>query len=122
VSERVLYYAALGAIVARERRRKKLTQDGLAKQLGISQATVARLEAGAWAVPAALLSLLTRALDLGTVGRFYALVDTAVEFIQRAADVIRPGSLERVAPQGLAAFVVAALGQHRTTAERRPRT
>lgn len=112
-----LYYAALGAIVAHERKRKKLTQGDLAKHLGVSQPTVTRLEAGRWPVPIALMALLARTLDLGAVGRLYACVDTAVEFIQRAADVIRPGSLARVAPHGLAAFVVAAL--HGTTAASR---
>lgn len=50
---RGLYYAALGAIVLRARKRKKLTQAALAKQLGVSQPTVARLEA--WELARALV-------------------------------------------------------------------
>jgi len=116
---RSLYYAALGAIVARERRRKKLTQEALAKQLGVTQPTVARLEDGKWSVPAERLTQLAQALDIKTAGQFCARVDAVVALIQRVADVIRPGSLERVAPQGLAAFVVAALERCVTTPERR---
>jgi transcriptional regulator with XRE-family HTH domain len=44
--ERGRYYAILGALVVRERKRKKLTQAALAEKIDVSQSFVARIEAG----------------------------------------------------------------------------
>lgn len=76
-------------------------------------------------MPSFVMTELARCFDLEHVGRLYSFVDATVEFMQRAADAIRPGSLERVAPHGLAEFVVAArdlLERRGTTAGRRRRT
>lgn len=122
---RELFYVALGALVAYRRKQLKLTQAALATQLGLSQPTIARLEAGGWAVPVSSTAELAKFLGLAGVGLLHDCVENVVKLTQRAADAIRPGSLDRLPPRGLAAFVVAmteSTGGHRrrTSAPLRP--
>lgn len=60
--ERGRYYAILGALVVRERKRKKLTQTALGKLVGASQSSVARLEAAKFSVPVTFFARLADAL------------------------------------------------------------
>ena len=60
--ERGRYYAILGALVLRERKRKKLTQAELGERLDIHQSTVARIEAGKLSVEVTLFKLIAQVL------------------------------------------------------------
>ena len=56
--------AQIGAIVRRQRRTAGLTQQGLAERLGVRQATVSSVEAGAGGTKLSTLLDLSAALDL----------------------------------------------------------
>ena len=56
--------AQIGAIVRRQRRAVGLTQQGLAERLGVRQATVSSVEAGAGGTKLSTLLDLLAALDL----------------------------------------------------------
>lgn len=116
---RELFYIALGALVAHRRKHLKLTQAELAQQLGLSQPTVARLEAGGWSVPVSSTVPIAEFLGLAGVGLLHDCVENVVKLTRRAADAILPGSLDRLPPRGLVAFVVAMTG---STSGRRRRT
>ncbi|HEV3059653.1 MAG TPA: helix-turn-helix transcriptional regulator [Vicinamibacterales bacterium] len=77
--ERGRYYAILGALVTRERKRKKLTQVELGKRLDIHQSTVARIEAGKLKVEVTLFRLIAQVLfDRSTLsldGRIHYFAD-----------------------------------------------
>lgn len=105
---RELFYVALGVLIAQRRRDRKLTQAALAELLGVTQPTIARIEAGR-PVAASMGEALAKILGLRDLAGLIRRVEYVVTLIQRAAEAIAPGSLLRVPADGLAAFVVAAL-------------
>jgi transcriptional regulator with XRE-family HTH domain len=88
--ERGRYYAILGALVTRERKRKKLTQADLAKRLDTSQSTVARIESGKLSVEVTLFQSIAQVL----FGRSHATLEGRIRQIadhyQRAQDAVDP--------------------------------
>ena len=83
------YYAILGALVTRERKRKKLTQTELGKRLGIHQSTVARIEAGKLSVEVTLARLLARTLFNVSFPALDALINACHVIVNRAEHAIR---------------------------------
>lgn len=105
MTDHKLFNVVLGAIVAH--RRGERTQRELAALLGISQSHLAHIEKGDSKVTAHLVTKLAEVLKFSGVGAFYSRVEATIADTKRAADAIKPGSLERVDPRGLVQFVVA---------------
>ncbi len=88
--ERGRYYALLGALMLRERRKRALTQTQIGKLVGISQPTVARIEAGK--LPVSVLQFQKIASEL--FGVSHATLERRVqatnEVYQKAERAVRP--------------------------------
>jgi transcriptional regulator with XRE-family HTH domain len=86
--ERGRYYAILGALVTRERKRKKLTQADLAKRLDVSQPAVARIEAGKLSVEVTLFRLIARVLFDVTHATLDARINDCHTLVARAMGAV----------------------------------
>ena len=105
--ERGRYYAILGALVTRERKRKKLTQAELGERLGIHQSTVARIEAGKLSVEVTLFRRIAEAL----FNRSHASLDGRIHWIadcyKRAEEAVNAQRIaSRDAERALVDYVV----------------
>ena len=110
MTDQQLFDLVLGALVHHRRKAKKLTQVALGKRLGLSQSTVARIEAGTTSVPASMISHLARIWATDGYD-FMTTVHATIKLVRRAAAAISRDALGRVEdPSGLVHFVVAARG------------
>ena len=106
--ERGRYYAILGALVVRERKRRKLTQTALGKLVGASQSSVARLEAAKFSVPVTFFARLADALFGVTHATLDRRIGVFAEVIARAERAIMPVKMQtRDADRKLIDYVVA---------------
>ena len=103
-----LFRFALGALVKHLRDKHELTQEALGVRLGVQQAFIAKIERGSNGLPAEKYVVLARVFGM-KIDKFHKRVEDIVEATRRAANAIKPGSLDTVDPRGLVRFVVALL-------------
>ena len=105
--ERGRYYAILGALVARERKRKKLTQTDLGERLGIHQSTVARIEAGKLSVEVTLFKLIAQVLFERSNSSLDGRVNWIADLYRSAEEAVNPQRIaSRDAERALIDYVV----------------
>ena len=105
--ERGRYYAILGSLVVRERKRKRLAQTALAKSVGISQSTLSRIEAGKHNVEVTLFTLLTKTLFRSRSSDITILINHLATKMSAAERVIRPVRIaSRDAERALIDYIV----------------
>ena len=110
MTDQQLFDLVLGALVHYRRKAKKLTQAAFGKRLGLSQSTVARIEAGTAPVPASMITHLARVWAMDGYD-FMTTVNVTIKLVRRAAAAVERDALANVAdPSGLVHFVVAARG------------
>jgi len=103
-----LFQIAFGALVTHLREKRDMTQAELAAKLDVTQPTVARIENGKNRVPVSKYMQLTEVFGM-TLDQFHGRVQQIIDATHRAAEAIKPGSMDRVEPrklEGLVLFVV----------------
>lgn len=105
--ERGRYFAILGALILRERKKRQWAQADLASRLDISQSTVARIEKGSLSVDTYLFGQIAEHLFERSRATLDGRIHKMHELYQRAQDAVGPSRIpSRDAERKLIDYVV----------------